>query len=857
MKKLLSYLFTLALILGLFAGIPNAPVLAVGTNYYIDTAGNNGSAGTSPETAWADFTNVSSRNLSTGDQILLKRGCTWYAPDSGWYFCAINGSGVTVDAYGTGANPALVGDEDIGQCFYFLNRDNLTFQNLSIYNGAVIVANSYTTYNHSGLTFRNIYLNNGKLGIGNVAPDTTGGTLISDVVIDGLKSENATGPYFGCIGINTSLPGDTTYPMAADTSVQDVIIHNVELLSNRKGLMSLTNCSNVTLSSVRLYNSSTDYAPAGTTAIFLWKTSNLNFINCMVTNTANTGSYDQCAIDNEAFINASIYKGCYFGGNAGAGLEFLNFDFEGDYNHNHVVDSCTFQNNALAGSGTYKSGMLAIDPSANFTGTSTNNIYRESTGFTTGDFSHWTTSNNTSISSDVNISNSGWLYSGTQGASNWSYQSYNGSSWSNLSYDSTYGYYGTSSNFIGRFETLPDATSTHMTAKTYTAPYSGIVNIRGWAYLPYNNLGGDGVRVKITKNGTTQWGTQTISGTNTTGYTTNISDMEVNAGDVIRFEVDCGSSSNNSYDNVSWMPTIAYVSGGNLLPNPGFESGTTSWSGYNCTIASSGTAHSGSYGCLSTNRYSTASSPYQDIRSLLNTYGQGTYKFGAWARLASGSDGALVVICINDSTGNHWFTAANYTTIGTSYTPLSSSSNITWTGTLNSAMIYIQTQTTSGDFYADDYSLCKTGNLLSNPGFESGTTASWTGSNCTIAASGTAHSGSYGCYVTNRYSTASAPFQDIKGILTNFGKGNYRFSAWGRQASGTDGMLVVICVNDSNGNHWYACDSYVSTGTAYTQFVVSSANITWTGTLNSAYIYVQNQTSTANIYADDFSLIFS
>ncbi|MHB1484840.1 MAG: carbohydrate binding domain-containing protein [Saccharofermentanales bacterium] len=855
MKKLLSYLFTLALILGLFAGVPNAPVLAVGTNYYIDTAGNNGSAGTSPETAWADFTNVNSMNLNSGDQILLKRGCTWTATQNYWYFCAINGSGVTVDAYGTGVNPILNGSTYGGCGFYYLNRDNLTFRNISFYNMMVTVSNSYTTYNHSGLTFQNIYLNNSKLGIQNDAPDTTGGTLISDVTIDGLKSENATGQYYGCIIINTHVSGDT-YPMAADTSVQDVMIHNVEMLSNRLGLMSLTNCKNVTLSSVRLYNSSTDYAATGTTAIFLWKTTNLDFINCMVTDTANTGSYDQCGVDNEAFIDASRFKGCYFGGNAGAGVEFLNFDLDGDYNRNHVVDSCTFQNNATAGSGTYKSGMLAISPSANFSGTVSNNVYLESTGFTTGDFSNWTYSNNTKITSNINMSNSGWLFLGTQGANNWSYQSYNGSSWSNLSYDSTNGFYGTTSNFISRFETLPDATSTHMTARTYTAPYSGIINIRGWAYLPYNNQGGDGVRVKITKNGTTQWGTQTISGTNTTGYSTNVNDLEVDAGDVIRFEVDCGSSSNNSYDNVSWIPTIAYVSGGNLLSNPGFESGTTSWSGEFCTIAASATAHNGVYGCLASSRTYNSSSMKQDIRGLLNTYGQGSYKFGAWARLASGSDGALVVIWINDSTGNHWF-ADSYATIGTTYTPLDCSSNITWTGTLNSAYIYVQTQTTTGNLYADDFSLSKIGNLLTNPGFETGSTSSWTAQNCTIAANATAHSGSYGCLASNRSYTSSSPAQDIKGIISAFGQGNYRFSAWARQASGTDGMLVVICINDSNGYHWYASNGYLSVGTTYTQLIAESANITWTGTLNSAYIYVQNESSTANIYADDFSFTLS
>ncbi|MHB1484838.1 MAG: carbohydrate binding domain-containing protein [Saccharofermentanales bacterium] len=857
MKKLLSYLFTLALILGLFAGIPNVPVLAVGTNYYIDTAGSNGNNGTSSSTPWADFTNVNSMNLNSGDQILLKRGCTWTATQSYWYFCAINGSGVTVDAYGTGANPALNGNGYDGCGFYYLNRDNLAFQNISFYNMSALVANTYTTYNHTGLTFKNIYLNNAKIGIGNVAPDTSGGNLISDIIIDGVKSENATGQYYGCVNIDTHISGDN-YPMAADTSVQDVFIHNIDIDSSRGCAMGLANCSYIDLVNVKINNCPTDYAALGTTAIFLWKTKNMRFINCSLTNTPDSESVDQCAVDNEAFIDATSFLGCYIAGNAGAGVEYLNFDFEGDYNRNHVVDSCTFQNNALAGSPTQKSSLLAMGQPDTFTGTASNNIYRESTGFLTGNYNGWTISNNTSVASENGLSNSQQSFSGSQGYDNWSYQSYNGTSWSNLSYDSTNGYYGTSSNFISRFETLPDATSSHMTARTYTAPYSGIINIRGWAYLPYNNQGGDGVRVKITKNGTTQWGTQTISGTNMTGYSTNVNDLAVNAGDIIRFETDCGSSNNNSYDYTSWIPTIAYVSGGNLLTNPGFETGSTSsWSSVMATISANASARSGSYACLVSNRSTNAENPRQDIKNILTTYGQGNYSFGAWAKFASGSDGMMVVVLINDSNGNHWFAPGGYTTIGTSYAPLYCTANITWTGTLNSAYIYVQSQSSLVNLYTDDFSLSKCGNLLSNAGFETGNTSSWSSVLATIGASNSAHTGSYACLVSNRSTNAENPRQDIKGILTAFGQGNYRFSAWAKQASGTDGMLVVICINDSNGNHWYSSNGYLSVGTTYTQLVSGSSNITWTGTLNSAYIYVQNESSTANIYADDFSLIFS
>ncbi|MHB1484834.1 MAG: LamG domain-containing protein [Saccharofermentanales bacterium] len=561
MKKLLSYLFTLILILSLFAGIPNAPVLAVGTNYYIDTAGNNGSAGTSPETAWADFTNVSSRNLNSGDQILLKRGCTWTASQSGWYFCAINGSGVTVDAYGTGANPVMDGNGLVGCGFYYLNRDNLAFKNISFIDLSVTTFDSsFTTYNHSGLTFKNLSLTNSYILITSTMPDADdGNTFVSDILIDNIVSNNA--DNVSSISIGTPLESDTGLNNSSDQSVTDVIIHNVNIQNTDDCAIVLNNCSNVTLSSVYVYNDCVDYAPQGTTALFLYKTGNLKFNNCILANTPNSGSYDQCAVDNEAYNDQSIFRGCYVGGNAGAGLEYLHLaNRPGDYNTNHQVDSCTFQNNAAAGSGTYKSSMLDSSATGVYSsGTASNNLYRESTGFTTGNFNSWTMSNNTSISSDDNLSNAGWYFTNTQGGYNWSYQTYNGSVWSNMTFSGSGWYYGTTSNFIGHFDTLPDATSTHKTARAYTAPYTGTISIRGWAQLPYNNMGGDGVRVRITQNGTSIWGTSTISGTDTAGISTNVSSITVNAGDIIRFEVDCGSSNSNSYDDVSWIPSVAYT----------------------------------------------------------------------------------------------------------------------------------------------------------------------------------------------------------------------------------------------------------------------------------------------------------
>lgn len=846
MKKLLSVIVCFAVLLGMFTFIMPITVAAVGTTYYIDTAGNNSNNGLSSSTPWADFTNINNMTLSSGDTILLKRGCTWSATSSYWYWCNISASNVTVDAYGTGANPKFDGNGYLGCAFYFQNRDNLTFQNIDFANICVTTfQNQYTTYNHSGLTFRNFNLTNAFLYVSNTIPDAdNGNTLVSNVVIDNIVSTGSNNT--SSIAIGTRLPSDSDYNNASPNSVMYVKISNVYLFNTDDCALVLNNCSHVTLSNIDFNNNCTQYAPQGTTTVFLYRTYNLKFINCLLNNTLYTGSYDQCCIDNEAYNSATTFEGCYSSGNAGASVEFLQLAGRtGDYSSGHVVNSCTFQKNGRPSLDSYS------DTGNYSSGTASNNIYNEPSGFTTGNFANWTMSNNMSVSEASNLSNAGQDYTffGVQGYKNWYYQSYDGSSWSNLSWTSP-GYFGSSSSNITLFDTLPDATSTHKIARAYIAPFTGSVQIRGWAFLPYNNYGGDGVRIKITKNGTTIWGSQTIGGSDTSGYATNVSNVWVNVGDIIRFEVDCGSSNNNSYDNVSWIPTVAYTSGGNLLSNPGFESGTTSWTGQNCTIGTNSSAYSGSNACLATSRLYGSSSPSQDITNILTTYGQGVYSFSAWAKLASGSDGMLIVIRTNDSTGDHWFAPASYTNVGTTYTKLSCSTNISWTGTLNSAVIYVQNQNVTTNLYADDFTLSRDGNLLSNAGFESGT-ASWSGQNCSISASASSHSGSYACLASSRLYGSSSPIQDVKNILIRCGQGEYSFSAWAKLASGSDGTLIVIRTNDSTGDHWFAPAGYTTVGTTYTQLSCTT-NITWTGTLNSAVIYVQNQNVTTNLYADDF-----
>jgi uncharacterized repeat protein (TIGR02059 family) len=79
-----------------------------GTTYYVSSAGNDGSNGTSTSTSWATLNKVNGFSFVAGDNILFNRGDTFYGT------LKINSSGtsasrITFGAYGTGANPVITG----------------------------------------------------------------------------------------------------------------------------------------------------------------------------------------------------------------------------------------------------------------------------------------------------------------------------------------------------------------------------------------------------------------------------------------------------------------------------------------------------------------------------------------------------------------------------------------------------------------------------------------------------------------------------------------------------------------------------------------------------------------------------
>ncbi|BBI32740.1 cohesin domain-containing protein [Cohnella abietis] len=145
--------------------------------------------------------------------------------------------------------------------------------------------------------------------------------------------------------------------------------------------------------------------------------------------------------------------------------------------------------------------------------------------------------------------------------------------------------------------------------------------------------------------------------------------------------------------------------------------------------------------------------------------------------------------------------------------------------------------------------------LLTNPGFENGTTG-WEPFFAATLKSVTTpvYSGSKALGISNRDSNYTGAMQDIKTILLDNGQGTYDFGAYLRTEAGTQTMYVNIYVVDSEGGRYYT-GSFENVGNGSWARSSGSGDITWKGELKTARIYVESVTETGkgNFYIDSFS----
>jgi Bacterial Ig domain len=551
-----------------FLGVTGAS--ASPATYYVDSAATCPGSGTQAS-PWCNFSVVNSRIFQPGDQILLKDGDTF---TSGM---TLSGSGtstsyLTVGAYGSGPAPIINGG------------NNLTFIGIDLYNNSYVQVEGVSvedagtgilinnTTSQTGYRFLNLYLSGDGLGI--QSPGNAGAAsnvLVQDVQGAGNTLLCGTGT---CGGGTLNLGG------ASDVTV------------NR--LFTSGGCSDADwslgpgASNVVVENSESigdgdcpSDLGGGTTANFIDQDTNVKYVNDIIAGIPNDGGVDMSALDVEPQDgpdNGINIEDNYIANNAGPGIEILdhpspitNLNISGNVLSDNSIDHGTYPYNVW--------GQIWTDTFLPYTleatGSIDNNLYNAPAS--TGGFEEtngganlnaFSQSNNLDVSGNANV----WYAANgfsctTQGANGWSYQSSaDNSIWTNLSSCSTVSTLdqewttgGTASGFVSNFEELPPSTPTSWAARSWTAPNSGGVSIRG-RLLMSDPTCGSGVTAEITKNGSSNplWGPQTINAGDGVGVDTNLDGISVNAGDVLHFAV---QENGSSQCRVSWTPSVA-------IPNP-------------------------------------------------------------------------------------------------------------------------------------------------------------------------------------------------------------------------------------------------------------------------------------------------
>lgn len=145
-------------------------------------------------------------------------------------------------------------------------------------------------------------------------------------------------------------------------------------------------------------------------------------------------------------------------------------------------------------------------------------------------------------------------------------------------------------------------------------------------------------------------------------------------------------------------------------------------------------------------------------------------------------------------------------------------------------------------------------NLADNGDMEDGTT-SWTGSGSGVSVSSNTsivHGGSKSLKAVGRTAYYHGARQDVTAEISSNGPGNYDYSCWMYNTGSTDTGKLTLKLITSNGNHYYTLTAS-ATGSSWVE-ISGTKNITWTGTLNTAYLEGRLDNETADYYLDDVVL---
>jgi hypothetical protein len=145
-------------------------------------------------------------------------------------------------------------------------------------------------------------------------------------------------------------------------------------------------------------------------------------------------------------------------------------------------------------------------------------------------------------------------------------------------------------------------------------------------------------------------------------------------------------------------------SGSNLLTNGNIESGTSGWSvfGSGTLAANTSVVHSGADSLLLTGRTASWNGPSQDLTS--KVINGKSYTTSVWMRTQSGTPTGKVTLAVTANGTTNYITLAQGAVNPSGWTLLTGTTTVSWSGTLSSARIYVETSSGTDSFYIDDAS---------------------------------------------------------------------------------------------------------------------------------------------------------